>query len=393
MSSFLHTDKTKIISDGRPIFLKGVNFGGWLMMEGYIMHALNIAEQIFKKDFVKALGKEKLKEFERDFRAHFITEDDFRKVASLGFNCLRLPFNYRLVKPGASYDKEGLAILDQAVAWAGKYRLWVILDLHAAWGAQNNDWHSDSLGQAKLWSNKSFQKKTVALWEFLADRYKNKEYVAGYDVLNEAVLTDTRLLNKFYAQVIKAIRSVDRNHILFIEGNTWGQDITCLADFEDNNLALSIHYYEPTEFTFNLIPHLSYQESFNSHKIRSRMEGYKNIAEKWSRPIYVGEFGVNSRQAKYGEDRWVKDAVDCFNDLEFHWTYWTYKSVKNGHFPDGIFSYLNNPPWVNRQGPKLGWENYAACWPTRRPEMIESWDTKNFAANTTILNVLTDACH
>jgi aryl-phospho-beta-D-glucosidase BglC (GH1 family) len=391
MPTFLKTKQTQIVLNGQSISLRGVNLGGWLMMEGYIMHALNIAEQVFKKNFAKTLGQAKLKEFERDFRANFITEEDFKNVAGLGFNCLRVPFNYRLIKPGERYDKEGLAILDQVLAWAQKYKLWIIWDLHAAPGAQNYDWHSDSLGKAKLWTGKTFQNQTFAIWEFLADRYKDNPWVAGYDVLNEAVVTDIDLLNKFYAQVIKTIRRVDPNHIIFIEGNNYAQDITCLADFDDNNLALSIHYYAPIEFTFNLIPHLTYQESFSIGQIRSRMEDYKKIAEKWSRPIFVGEWGVNYRQGKYGEDLYVKDAAQCFNDVGFHWTYWTYKAIKNAAFPDGIYSYRNNPLWVNRQGPKIGWDNYAQLWKTQRREIVESWRTTQFTPNIELLNVLSGA--
>ena len=36
---FLKRDKAFIVdAQGKPIFLKGVNFGGWLMMEAYFVH-------------------------------------------------------------------------------------------------------------------------------------------------------------------------------------------------------------------------------------------------------------------------------------------------------------------------------------------------------------------
>ena len=33
---------------------------------------------------------------------------------------------------------------------------------------------------------------------------------------------------------------------------------------------------------------------------------------------------------------------ECFQEAGFHWTYWTYKAVKNHMFPDGIYSYFPN---------------------------------------------------
>ena len=408
MQTFLNAQQTKILDGKKSVRLHGVNFGGWLMMEGYIMYAPNIAERIFKKNFADALGSAALQEFEKIFRANFIQERDFKTVADLGFNCVRVPFNSRLVeKSPGRYDLDGVRYLDEVVRWGEKRGVRVILDLHAACGAQNHDWHSDSLGPADLWQKKSLQDRTVALWEFLADRYKDKKAVAGYDLLNEAVLDDTKLLNRFYKRLIKAIRAIDRRHILFVEGNRWAQDLECLEPFDDDNLVLSIHFYEPLNFTFNLVPHFRYpikspeypvsiapafqKIDFDRTTIQKMMEAYKKSADKQQRPVYVGEFGVNYREGYYGEDQWLKDALDCFTDLGFHWTYWTYKAMKNGIIPDGVFSYYHNPPWVNRHGPRYGWDNYATHWPSRQREVAESWQTNFFKVNTKVAEALTKA--
>lgn len=389
MKNFLKTQGHLIIdAHGRPVVLRGVNLGGWLMMEGYILHALNIAEQVFKKNFTRTLGKDALTSFERDFRNHFIQENDIKMIAGFGFNCIRVPFNSRAIeKRPYQYDGEGLKYLDNVIRWTEKYKVWLILDLHAACGAQNHDWHSDSLGPALLWQKKELRERTFKLWEFLVNRYKDKTAVAGYDLLNEAVLEDTKLLNTFYKQLIKTIRSADRNHILFVEGNRWAQDLECLEDFSDGNLAFSVHVYQPLEFTFNFIPHSQYL--FETKKsLQKLLSGYAATARRKQRPIYVGEFGVNARQGHDGEDVWVKDTLSCFQEFGFHWTYWTYKAVKNSVFPDGIFSYLENPPWVNRGGPRLGWDTYSSLWPEHREQMIESWRTENFSLNTAILDAL-----
>ena len=51
--TFLKTLKNKIVDEAnQPISLRGVNFGGWLMMEAYFMHAPNTAEQLMKKEFL-----------------------------------------------------------------------------------------------------------------------------------------------------------------------------------------------------------------------------------------------------------------------------------------------------------------------------------------------------
>ncbi|MCK9615502.1 MAG: hypothetical protein M0R48_08365, partial [Candidatus Omnitrophica bacterium] len=94
--------------------LKGVNLGSWLLMEGYILGGRNIAESIFKQNFKKTNGTAALCEFERLFRDNFIKEEDFKNIAQMGANCIRLPFNYRLIKTnGLSYLKKALMLADK----------------------------------------------------------------------------------------------------------------------------------------------------------------------------------------------------------------------------------------------------------------------------------------
>ena len=144
MNNFLKTHKTKIVSpNNKPVRLRGVNLGGWLMMEAYILYAPNYAEQKFKKRFSAALGPKALKSFEQEFRGHFIRESDIKNIAQIGFNCIRVPFNCRLIETKPyRYDLKGAAFLDRIVKWAKKYKIWVILDLHAAPGAQRAASHS-----------------------------------------------------------------------------------------------------------------------------------------------------------------------------------------------------------------------------------------------------------
>ena len=80
-------------------------------------------------------------------------------------------------------------------------------------------------------------------------------------------------------------------------------------------------------------------------------------------------------------EKWVQE-------FDFHWTYWTYKAIKNFSYPDGILSYRENPPWVNRGGPLMGWQTYPQQWKTAKRKMIRSWETKNFRENTKILKAL-----
>ncbi len=387
--TFLKRHNANIVDGhGNPVYLRGVSFGGWLMMESYFLGGPNLPQSIFEKEFVQLRGKKALNELFMKFRSNFITEFDFKQVASWGMNCIRLPFDYKI----ADNDRD-IAYLDQAIAWARKYNVYLILDLHATYGAQNCEWHAGSSnGKAELWTKESNRKKTYALWKKLADRYKDETIIAGYDILNESVLENTALLNEFYRECIKAIRRVDKHHILFIEGTFWAQQIDVLDDFADDNWAYSIHYYEPMEFAYNLIPFLRYPlPAFGADEIRRRMEGYFRYTQKKKRPVYVGEFGINYRQGFYNEHIYLRDMLQSFKEFGFHWSYWTYKAVKHHMFPDGVYSYFPNSPWVYRQGPKTGWYSWGKVWSERKDEMVCSWRTKAFDLNTHVVDQLKKA--
>lgn len=386
--------QTIVDARGKTVYLRGINLGGWLMKEAYLLHAPNFPERKMKQTFIKALGQEAWDDWEATFRAQFIQKDDFARIRNMGLNCVRVPFHYRLVEstPG-QYDSAGVKYLDQVMDWAGEYQLYVILDLHAAPGCQNHDWHSDSLGAADFWKRPAYQTRACRIWEFLASRYADKEFLAGYDLLNEAVVEDTALLNNYYRSAIAALRRHDTRHIVFIEGNRWATDLGCLDRFEDENYVLSFHTYEPLDMTFNFVPLKAYPAGrgasrYDARNLRAHLQSYLSVARQRQVPLFVGEFGVHYRAGQSGELKWLEDNLSLFKEYGFHWTYWTYKAVKNFMFPDGVFSYYPNTPWVNRHGPLSGWDTYHLHWPMRKAAMAESWCTQAFECHQELAELL-----
>ena len=258
MLPFLKVNKTNIVDEaGKPVTLKGVALGGWLMMEGYMMAGRNIPEREFKAALAKSLGDGALNDFTRSFRDAFIREEDIRIIKSWGANCVRVPFNYRLIEfedRPFSLNEEGLRYLDRLVEWCEKHSLYCILDMHASPGGQNPDWHADCSGKPEFFTNEANKDRYYRLWHFIADRYKDSSAVAGYDVLNEPVVPfeQEHIVKDLYERVTKEIRDADKNHIIFLEGNLWGQRLKFLGKPKDPNTAYSLHAYAPTEFVFNL---------------------------------------------------------------------------------------------------------------------------------------------
>ncbi len=384
----------RLVCGDRPVVLRGVNLGGWLMMEGYLLGGPNVPVRRLRRRWTARHGAASWAEFERDFQEAFIRSNDVSRIASWGFNCLRVPFHHRIVEERPfRIRREGLHRLDRLIRWARRAGVWVILDLHAAPGAQNHDWHSDSTGEAGLWDRPACRERTVWLWEVLARRYRGETAVAGFDLLNEPIPGDPRRLVGFYRRLIDRIRTIDPDRVLFIEGDRWATDLSGLEGISGDGLVLSVHFYEPLDFTFHFVPLLRYPgEEGRNTLLEMRFARYARIAEKAGMPVLLGEFGLNARGGHFGETAWLTGVLDACRRYGFHWIHWTYKGVKNATFPDGILSLRANPPWVRRQGPRRGWETYEECWPRRRCAMRRSWRSEAFAVNPEILGPLREAC-
>lgn len=380
----------------RATSLKGVNIGGWLLMEGYILHGRNIAEHQFKKTFKKINGTETLLEFERLFRENFIQKEDFKRIASLGAKIIRLPFNAGLIeeKPFC-YNEKNFIFIDRALQWAKDYNLKIILDLHAASGAQNYDWHSDSAGSALLWEKNIYRQRTYKLWEIIADRYKHAPSLYAYDILNEPVLGNKNIsiLKNFYENCVKHIRGIDKKTLIFLEGALWAQQIGFLEPLLKENIGASIHAYQPLNYAFNFTPFQKYPGKidgvfWNKKRLFEHLKPYYNFAVKNKVKMFAGEFGINWRGGHFGETAWLNDMLDIFDDFGFDYTYWTYKAISNNVFPDGIYQYVPNNKFIQREGPLDGWENYIPLWKKNKDEIVKFWDTKNYTLNKPISEIL-----
>lgn len=190
----------------------------------------------------KVLGEEKTEFFFDKFLEYFFTDKDAAFLKSIGFNCVRLCLNYHHfeddMKP-FQIKEEGFKHVDRVIDIVGipslkrdaetpaddckcaKHGIYTIIDMHALPGGQNQDWHCDNpTGHAAFWDHIHFQDRAVNLWEHIAKRYRGNAWVAGYNPMNEPADSEWTRLLSFYDRIVPAIRKVDPEHILFLEGNT-----------------------------------------------------------------------------------------------------------------------------------------------------------------------------
>src|SRR5262245_4215591 len=215
--------KQFITPDGKPLLLKGINLGNWLLPEGYMFKFKSAnSPRLIYTVINQLVGEDEGNRFWREYRDNYITLDDIRFIKQSGLNSIRVPFSYRLfVSEGdpQTLDGPGYEMLDRVVAWCKQEGLFAILDMHGAPGGQTGDNIDDSWGYPFLFESVESQELTAKIWRKLAARYAKEPTVIGYDLLNEPIahyFEGDKLepkLEPLYRRIVGAIREVDPNNI------------------------------------------------------------------------------------------------------------------------------------------------------------------------------------
>lgn len=309
---FLKVEGQKIVNDNGEYILKGIGLGGWMLMEGYMFKTSGFAnaEHEIREKIVNVVGDIKADEFFDYLHQNFVTEGDIDEIAEWGFNSIRLPMHYNKLTPEDQpgvYLEEGFEYIDNLLKWCKKNEMYLILDLHAAPGGQSDEPISDyDSEKPSLWESEQNKERTIDLWRVLAERYADEEWIGGYDLINEPkwdLGNDNAPLRELMVDITNAIREVDTNHIVFIEGNWFATNFNGLAPAWDDNLVWSFHKY------WNV-------------NTKSAIQGYLDLRAQTNRPLWLGETGENSNV-------WFTDCARLMEENNIGWAWWPLKKIES----------------------------------------------------------------
>ena len=315
----LKAEGEKIIDqNGNEVLLRGMGLGGWMLMEGYMMQSSDVADtqHEFRQRLEDLMGVDNTNVFFDKWLENHVTKADIDSLSSWGFNSVRLPMHYNLftlpieeesIEGENTWLTKGFTIIDELLQWCEENEVYLILDLHAAPGGQGanaaiSDYNSDL---PSLWESDLNKNKTIALWKKLAERYKDEEWIGGYDLLNEVnweMENDNEELLNLYKDITTEIRAVDNNHIIFIEGNGFANDFNGLTPPWDDNMVYSFHKYW-------------------SENTTESIQWVLDIREENNVPLWMGEAGENSNV-------WFTDAIELFETNDIGWSWWPMKRIE-----------------------------------------------------------------
>ena len=311
-SRFVATRGKELASpDGKPLLLRGINLGNWLLPEGYMLKFKTTnSPRLIQTAISELVGEDEARQFWKTYRDNYISRADIGFIKQSGFNSVRVPFSYRLFVSEATVPRlegPGYELLDRVVDWCRREGLYVILDMHAAPGGQTGDNIDDSWGYPFLFESSESQELTVNLWRKIAARYRDEPAVIGYDLLNEPIAPyfDTSSLNPrldpLYRRIVSGIREVDRNHIIFLGGAQWDTNFKVFGPPFDEKVAYTFH---------------KYWMQVNQEAIQE----YVAFRDKYNVPVWMGESGENT-------DEWIDSFRRLLEADKIGWCFWPYKKL------------------------------------------------------------------
>lgn len=333
MSKLSTSGKNIVNANGDTVHLKGVNAGGLFETE----HFMNNTPYSTWRDMLDTTngnGSDQANTWE----GNYWSDADFQNIQDLGFNTIRLPFNYMNLINYSKYknnlntsnlsdimddDSNAFSKMDSFISKANDHNLYVVLDMHGAFGSQNGNDHSGDTSQgANLINNENNKSLTTQLWNRIAAHYSSWSNVAGYDLLNEPENANSNYDGNgqsawgsvwdFYNDLYQDIRKNDSNHMIIMESCWDPVDLPDPSQYGWSNIVYEYHEYP----------------SVNSD---SQDQGYWNQmvsdlkTANYNVPTYIGEFSLARNNYTSGTGEW-KYALDDFNNNGYSWTVWNYRA-------------------------------------------------------------------
>ncbi len=325
---FLRASGKQIVdAQGQNVILRGMGLGNWMLQEPYMMDVSGIVDnqQQLKIKIAELVGTNNLTAFYDAWLTNSMREADVAALAASGFNSIRLPMHYNLFTlpveqepvPGQNtWLAKGFNLVDDLLRWCETNHLYLILDMHGCPGGQGHDKPIADYNPPapSLWESAANRDKLIALWREIASRYANRQWIGGYDLMNEPNWTfennaningcsdqTNAPLRQLLMDLTTAIRQVDTNHLIVIEGNCWGGNYNGILPAWDPNLVISFHKY------------------WDAPTVES-LQGRVSLRDQWNMPLWLGETGENSNE-------WFREVVRYAEQANIGWAWWPWKKI------------------------------------------------------------------
>lgn len=302
-----------------------------------------------------------------------LRSDCLQWMKGQGITTVRLPISYyhfcsghpddsvRSLMKGTEYEsfapiyRAAFACIQRTIEKAAEYEIGVLIDLHAAPGAQNTDGHSGlSKGKVNFY-NENNMKNTISILSSIVETYGAMVNVTGVELVNEP--QDNGKLADWYIDAIRVLQS--KSSVPIIVGDCWNPGkYGEIVKRGQGTLILDHHYYRcfsPTDCIKSAAHHAAdirpgeSGSAFATLREASSQLNKNLIIGEWSAALNPGSLRNCGNDQKKHQADWARAQLHAFNDQcagQFFWTlkkegptdvgWCLYSAIEQSVLPSGL---------------------------------------------------------
>jgi endoglucanase len=260
----------------------------------------------------------------------------FKVIKEAGFATVRLPVKWSAhtqTETPYKLDAKFAERVDWAIDQAMANKLNIIVNVH----------HYDEMNTMP----DEHVRRLMGLWEQIAERYKDRPPGVCFELLNEPhdKLSEAKW-NGAIPKLLAAVRKTNPTRAVIIGPGQWNS-IRALDKLElpadDRNLIVTIHCYEPFQFTHQGASWVRGSDKWKGTKwngneteeaaIRKSFDQAAAWAKQHNRPVFLGEFGAFSAADMESRARWTRFVAREAERHGFSWAYWEFCSGFGAYDP------------------------------------------------------------
>ena len=309
------------------------------------------------------------------------TQTTFNQLAALGFTSVRIPVTWLghiEEAPDYTIDKAWLDRVATCVGYAQNAGLNAIINIHHD-GADSQHWLDIKGAATDEAINERVKQQLAAVWTQIAERFKDKGSFLIFESLNEihdggwgwgdnrtdggkqyAVLNEW---NQVFVDAVRAVGGENADRYLGVPGYCTNPSLTVEyfklpADVAKNRLLVSVHFYDPYEFTltdkYSEWGHTAAADKKESwgdeDNVRQVFASLQTAFVDKGIPVYLGEIGCVHRSSERSEAfrkyylEYVCKAAKTYGLTPF---FWDNGSTGTGKECSGLIDHATGEPLNN----------------------------------------------
>jgi aryl-phospho-beta-D-glucosidase BglC (GH1 family) len=262
------------------------------------------------------------------------TRSHFQEARDWGANVIRLPIH---PPSWRTRGEEGyLALIDQAVEWAGELELYLILD-----------WHSIGNLKMELFQHDMYitsVEETTAFWDAVSRRYADEPVILMYELFNEPTVSGDHFGDMSWEEwkaineeLIAVIRNNHPGSLIGVAGFNWAYDLTPIASAPVDApgiVYISHPYPEKREAPWEEQWQADWGYVAEKYPVFLTEVGFALPGEKGAHIPVKGDETYGKALVEFTRERGISWVVWCFDpDWPPHmFTDWDYTPTRQGTF-------------------------------------------------------------